>query len=291
MQTRIGERVQRIEDPLLLRGEGRYTDDLNEPGQAYAYIVRSPYAHGLIKGIDFEKAKAMPGVLAVYTAADLAAYGAHKCALDFKQRNGSPMHKPIRKSLASDKVRFVGDPVACVVAETYVEAKDAAEAVELDIESLDAVTLPSEAAKPGAPQIYDDVPNNVCLDFLWGDPEKVAPAFAAAAHVIKLSLRNTRVVVAAMEPRAGLCSYDAAAGKWTLTVPGQGVWGQKGQLVEILGVTPDKVRIRTYNVGGSFGMKAPIYPEYVCLAHAARALGRPVKWTDERSGSDRKSVV
>ncbi len=285
MQTRIGERVERLEDPVLLRGEGRYTDDLNEPGQAYAYIVRSTHAHGLLKGINSEAAKQMPGVLAIYTAADLEPYGPHKCALDFKQRDGTPMKKPIRKALTSGKVRFVGDPVACVVAETYLQAKDAAEAVELDIEPLDAVTLPSAAAKPGAPQLYDDVPGNVCLDFLWGEPDKVASAFASATHVTRLSMRNTRVVVAAMEPRAGLCLYDKASGKWTLTVPGQGVWGQKGQLVDILGVTPDKVRILTYNVGGSFGMKAPIYPEYVCLAHAARALGRPVKWTDERSGA------
>jgi carbon-monoxide dehydrogenase large subunit len=285
MRPGIGERVQRIEDPLLLRGEGRYTDDLNEPGQAYAYIVRSPHAHGILKRISLEKAKSMSGVLAVYTAADLAAYGPHKCNLDFKQRDGSAMRKPIRKSLAQDKVRFVGDPVACVVAETYVQAKDAAEAVELDIEPLPAVTLPSEAAKPGAPQLYDDVPNNVCLDFLWGEPEKVAEAFASAFHRTKLSLRNTRVVVAAMEPRAGICSFDKSTQKWTLTVPGQGVWGQKTQLVDMLGVTPDKVRIRTHHVGGSFGMKGSIYPEYICLVHAARALGRPVKWTDERSGS------
>jgi len=281
----IGEPVRRTEDPTLLRGEGRYTDDLNEPGQAYAYIVRSPHAHGLLKGVSVETARGMPGVLAVYTAPDLAAYGPHKCALDFKQRDGTPMKKPIRKSLTQDKVRFVGDPVACVVAETYNQAKDAAEAVELDIEPLPAVATASEAAKPGAPRLYDDVPSNVALDFLWGEPEKVAPAFAGAAHVTKLSLRNTRVVVAAMEPRAGICSFDKLNNKWTLTVPGQGVWGQKGQLVDILGVTPDKVRIRSYHVGGSFGMKAPIYPEYVCLAHAARALGRPVKWTDERSGS------
>jgi carbon-monoxide dehydrogenase large subunit len=281
----IGEPVRRSEDPALLRGEGRYTDDLNEPGQAYAYIVRSPHAHGLLKNISVEKAKEMPGVLAIYTAADLVAYGPHKCALDFKQRDGSPMRKPIRKSLAQGKVRFVGDPVACVVAETYMQAKDAAEAVEVDIEPLPAVATASAAAKPGAPQLYDDVPGNVALDFLWGEPDKVAEAFAKAAHTTKLSLRNTRVVVAAMEPRAGICSYDKATGKYTLTVPGQGVWGQKGQLVDILGVTPDKVRIRTFHVGGSFGMKAPIYPEYVCLAHAARALGRPVKWTDERSGS------
>src|SRR5687768_5946590 len=281
----IGEPVRRTEDPTLLRGEGRYTDDLNEPGQAHAYIVRSTHAHGMLKAVNTEAARQMPGVLAIYTAADLEPYGPHKCALDFKQRNGTPMHKPIRKSLASDKVRFGGDPVACVVAQTYMQAKDAAEAVELDIEPLPAVTVPSEAAKPGAPQIYDDVPKNVCLDFVWGEPDKVAAAFKGAAHVTRLSLRNTRVVVAAMEPRAGICAYDKASGKFTLTAPSQGVWGQKGQLVDILGVTPDKVRIRTYNVGGSFGMKAPIYPEYVCLAHAARALGRPVKWTDERSGS------
>src|SRR5687767_3947607 len=281
----IGQPVRRTEDPTLLRGEGRYTDDLNQPGQAYAYIVRSPYAHGVIKGIDLEKAKAMPGVLAIYTAANLAAYGPLKCALDFKQRNGTPMHKPIRRALAADKVRFGGDPVACVVAETYMQAKDAAEAVEVDIEPLPAVTVASEAVKPGAPQLYDEVPDNVCLDFVWGEPEKVAAAIKGAAHVTKLTVRNTRVVVAAMEPRAGICSYDKASGKFTLTAPSEGVWGQKGQLVDILGVTPDKVRILTYNVGGSFGMKAPIYPEYVCLAHAARALGRPVKWTDERSGS------
>jgi carbon-monoxide dehydrogenase large subunit len=281
----IGKPVRRTEDPMLLRGEGRYTDDLNEPGQAYAYIVRSQYAHGLIRKIDSAAAKAMPGVLAVYTAKDLAAYGPHKCALDFKQRDGSPMKRPVRKSLAQDKVRFVGDPVACVVARTYVQAKDAAEAVEVDVEPLPAVTLASEAAKPGAPQLYDEVPRNVCLDFLFGEPEKVAAAFAQAAHVQKLSLRNTRVVVAAMEPRAGLCEYDAGSGRWTLTAPGQGVHAMKLQLADILGVAPDKVRMLTPNVGGSFGMKGSIYPEYVCLAHAARELGRPVKWTDERSGS------
>ena len=279
----IGEPVRRTEDPKLLRGEGRYTDDLNEPGQAYAWIVRSPHAHGVLKKIEIEGAKRMPGVLAIYTAADLAAYGPHKCMLDFKQRDGSAMKKPVRKSLASDKVRFVGDPVACVVADSAVHAKDAAEAVELDIEALPAVALASDAAKPGAPQLYDDVPGNVALDFLFGEPEKVARAFAAAAHVTKLSLRNTRVVVAAMEPRSALCKYEE--GRWTLTAQGQGVYALRNQLADILGVPQDKVRMVTPNVGGSFGMKASIYPEYVCLAHAARALGRPVKWTDERSGS------
>ncbi len=278
----VGQPVSRTEDPVLLRGEGRYTDDLNEPGQAYAWMVRSPHAHGILKNISI---KTMPGVLAIYTAKDLEAYGPHKCLLDFKNRDGSPMKRPIRRSLAHDRVRFVGDPVACGVAQTQLQAKDAAEAVELDIEPLPAVALASEAAKPGAPQLYDDVPGNVVVDFLFGEPEKVAEAFENAAHTTKLSLRNTRVVVAAMEPRAALCAYDRNSGRWTLTAPGQGVFGMKNQLADILGVPQDKVHMCTWHVGGSFGMKGSIYPEYVCLAHAARELGRPVKWTDERSGS------
>ena len=281
----VGQPVRRTEDPVLLRGEGRYADDVNEPGQAYAWMVRSAHAHGVLKNIDAKAALAMPGVLAVYTAADLKAYGGHKCLPPLVNRDGTPMKKPERKSLASGKVRYVGDPVACVVAETALQARDAAEAVELDIEPLPAVSTASESAKPGAPQLYDDVPGNVACDYHYGDAEKVEQAFANSFFVSKLNLRNTRVVVAAMEPRAGICAYDKASERFTLTVPGQGVFGQKGQLTEILGVKPEKVRIRSYQVGGSFGMKAAIYPEYVCLAHAARALGRPVKWTDERSGS------
>jgi len=213
MTFRIGDSVPRTEDPLLLSGKGRYTDDVNEPGQAYAWMVRSQHAHGVLKDVSIETAKHMPGVLAIYTAADLAAYGPHKCALDFKMRDGTPMKRPVRKSLASGKVRYVGDPVACVVARTSMQAKDAAEAVELDIDPLPAVALASEAAKPGAPQLYDDVPGNVQLDFLWGEPDKVAQAFAAAAHVTRLKLRNTRVVVAAMEPRSRFASTMAIASR------------------------------------------------------------------------------
>jgi aerobic carbon-monoxide dehydrogenase large subunit len=281
----IGQPVPRTEDPVLLRGEGRYTDDVNEPGQAYAYIVRSPHAHGILRTVNTAPAKAMPGVLAVYTAEDLAAYGSHKCVVPLVNRDGTPMKKPERRSLASGKVRFVGDPVAFVVAETYRQAKDAGEAIELDIEPLPAVSLASEAAREGAPQLYDDVPGNLACDFHFGDAAKVAAAFAGAAHVTRLSLRNTRVVVAAMEPRVAICAYDEASGRFTLTTPSQGVFAMKGQFAEILGVPVEKVRILTYNVGGSFGMKASIYPEHVPLAHAARSLGRPVKWTDERSGS------
>ena len=285
MRVEIGQAVQRTEDPALLRGEGRYTDDVNEPGQAYAVIVRSVHAHGILTKVDFEKAKRMPGVLAVYTGADLAAYGPHKCEVPLTNRDGTPMRRPERRSLQTERVRFVGDPVACVVADTALQAKDAAEAVEVDIEPLPAVTLASAAARPGAPQIHDDAPGNCAVDFHYGDTGKVAAAFAAAAHVTRLELRNTRVVVAAMEPRAAICACDPKTGRFTLTAPGQGVVRMKGQLAEILGVPLEKVRMRTWHVGGSFGMKGSIYPEYVCLAHAARALGRPVKWTDERSGS------
>jgi carbon-monoxide dehydrogenase large subunit len=281
----VGQPVPRTEDPVLLRGAGRYTDDLNEPGQAYACMVRSPHAHGILRGIDAGAARRMPGVLAVYTGEDLQGYGTHKCVPPLLNRDGTPMKKPARRSLPTDKVRFVGDPVACVVADSALRARDAAEAVELDIEPLPAVSRASEAAQPGAPQLYDDVPENVACDFHFGDSAKVTGAFERAAHVVKLALRNTRVVVAALEPRAGLCSYDAASGRWILTAPGQGVVGMRNQLAEILGVPPEKVRMLTHHVGGSFGMKGSIYPEYVCLAHAARALGRPVKWTDERSGS------
>jgi carbon-monoxide dehydrogenase large subunit len=278
----IGQPVRRTEDPVLVQGQGRYTDDLNLPDQAYAVFVRSRNAHGVIRGIDTNTAKGMPGVLAVYTGKDLAAYGTLKCVVPFKNRDGSEMKKPKRVSLHTDKVRFVGDPVAVVIAETLAQAKDAAEAVELDIEALPAVTRASEAVAQGAPQLYDDVPGNVALDYLYGDPAKVAEAFAQAAHVTKLTLINSRLVVNAMEPRAAIASYDKGSGRYTLNVGCQGAFGMKGQLTDILGVTPDKVHVLTGHVGGSFGMKAAVYPEYVPIIHAAKELGRPVKWTADR---------
>jgi carbon-monoxide dehydrogenase large subunit len=284
-QFGIGQPVPRTEDPTLVRGQGRYTDDIALPRQAYAAIVRSPHAHGILRAIDMQAARTMPGVLAVYTGADLTAYGALKCGLPVKNRDGSPLRYVPRPALTTDKVRFVGDPVACIVAETVQQAKDAAEAVALDIEPLPAVTRASEAVRADAPLLYDAVPGNIALDYHYGDAEKTAAAFAQAAHVTKLALRNTRLVVSAMEPRAAIGIYDAASGRWTLHSQSQGVFGMKTALMDVLGAPADKVRVLTGNVGGSFGMKAAVYPEYVCILHAARALGRPVKWTDERSGS------
>jgi carbon-monoxide dehydrogenase large subunit len=277
----IGQPVPRNEDPILLQGRGRYTDDLQLPGQLWCVIVRSPYAHGILRGIDVSTAREVPGVVGVFTAADMAEYGTLHCMMP------SPgLHDIQRPVLASGKVRFVGDPIAFVVAETRDAAKDGAEAVYPDIDALPAITEASAAAAAGAPQLYDDIPGNLVQDFHAGDAAKVAEAFASAAHVAKLNLRNNRIVVSAMEPRSAVGEHDAATGRYTLHVGSQGVFGMRNSIAkELLKVPNDKLRILTGNVGGSFGMKAGAYPEYICLLHAAKVLGRPVKWTDERTGS------
>jgi carbon-monoxide dehydrogenase large subunit len=279
----IGQPVTRAEDPTLLTGRGRYTDDIALPGQVWAVMVRSPYAHGVIRGIGTEAARGMPGVLGVWTGEDLSGYGPMICAMPLKNADGSALKSTRRLPLATGKVRYVGDPVAFVVAETKAQAKDAAEAVELDIDALDAVLEASAAAAPGAPLLYDEHPGNVVLDFAAGDSAKVAEAFAKAAHVTKLPLRNSRVIVSAMEPRSAIGNIED--GRYVLRVGSQGVFGMRAQLAQVLGVETKQVRVLTGNVGGSFGMKANVFAEYPCLLHAAKALGRPVKWTDERTGS------
>jgi carbon-monoxide dehydrogenase large subunit len=282
----VGQPVSRKEDPVLLRGEGRYTDDLSRPGQLYGVMVRSRIAHGVVRGVDADAARDMPGVRAVITAADLDAAGIRNMpAAAGKHRDGSATPRPAQRPLATDRVRYVGEPIAMVVADTSKQAKDAAEAIFVDIDQLPAVTTASAAAAPDAPILHDDAPGNVCLDFHYGDSEKVAAAFAAAAHVTTLSIRNNSIVVCAMEPRSAIGEYGAQSDRLTLRLGCQGVFGQRGLLSGIFGVPVEKLRVLTGNVGGSFGMKASAYPEYVCLLHAARTLGRPVKWTDERSES------
>src|ERR1700761_8958734 len=283
----VGQPVRRKEDDTLVRGKGRYTDDFSLPGQAYAWIVRSSHAHGIIRKADVSAAKAMPGVLGAWTGADLSDsnYGPFSCGLPLKNRDGTPLLQTNRSTLATDRVRFVGDAVAYVVAETLAQARDAAEAVEIDIEALPAVTSAEEATQPGAPQLYEHIPNNVALDYHFGDTAKVDAAFADAAHVTKLDIVNNRVAVVAMEPRAALASYDKAADRFTIQVPTQGVAGNRTMLAKNMKLPNEKVHLLTANVGGSFGMKNVNYPEYICILHAAKALGRPVKWTDERSTS------
>ena len=283
----IGQPVPRSEDPVLLRGRGYYSDDFNRPDQVYAVVVRSPIAHGVIRKIDMAAARRMPGVLAVYTAADLTkgGIGPLPARQVMNNRDGTPMLQPMRHALATDKVRYVGEAVAAVIAETVAQAKDAAEAAELDIEALPGVTEPSAATAPGAPRLYDDVLDNVGLDFHFGDSAAVAEAFARAAHVTKLELRSNRIVVNPIEPRAALAEYDPARRHFTLHVGCQGVFGFRNYIAGVLGISRDQLRVVTDRVGGSFGMKQPNMSEYFCILHATRELQRPVKWTDERSGS------
>jgi carbon-monoxide dehydrogenase large subunit len=287
-QQAVGQSVSRMEDPRLLRGEGRYTDDINLPGQAHAYILRSAWAHGIIRSIDRDAALAMPGVLAIYTGADLqaAGYGTLPCNVALKSHDGSPLTAPENPALAVDRVRYRGHPVAAVIAETIAQAKDAAEAVMLEIEELPVVDTVEAAALAGAPQVWPDIPGNQCLDYLAGDPEAVEAAFAKAAHISRISFFNNRLVIAPMEPRAAVADYQVEDGKFTLHIGSQGTFAAKNSLAnKILKVPPEQVRVRTFDVGGSFGMKSSVYPEYVAILHGARELGRPIKWCDERSDS------
>jgi aerobic carbon-monoxide dehydrogenase large subunit len=286
-QFGVGHPVLRVEDPKLLKGEGRYTDDVNVAGQAHGFIVRSRYAHGTIRKVDVSAARKMPGVLGAYSAADLAAAGVNpiKCGMMVQGRDGKPWLTPPRPVLAAEKVRFSGEAVAMVVAETLAQAKDAAEAVVVEIDPLPAAPNVEAALAAGAPQVHDSVLGNVAVDYHWGDSAKVADAFAKAAHVTKLSLVSNRIVINPIEPRSAVGQYDAGSGKYTLTVCSQGVFGMKGGTAATLGTTPDKMHVLTHNVGGSFGMKSQVFPENVLVLFAAKALGRPVKWTDERSDS------
>src|SRR5690606_13573122 len=257
------------------------------PGQADAVMVRSTVAHGRILSIDAEEARAMPGVLGIWTGADIegAGFGPMPSGMDFKNRDGSPMPKPTQPPLTTDKVRFVGDPVAVVVAETRAQAQDAAEMVVVDIDPLPAVTSAREAVKDGAPLVHEGTPRNVIFDFHHGDTEKVEEAFAGAAHVVSMKILNPRVVVCPMEPRSAIGEYDRERDHWTLRLGCQGVFGMRALLTRPLRTKKENITVLTGNVGGSFGMKASVYPEYIAILHAARELGRPVKWTDTRSES------
>ena len=278
----IGQSVPRQEDPKLLQGQGRYTDDLALPNQLYAYVVRSAHAHAILTALDVSEARSAPGVHAVITGEDLTQYGDMTCAMPLKNADGSPLRTTYRPALARGKLRFVGDPVAVIVAETKAQAKDAGELVVMEVDTLDAVTEASAAGM--SPLLYDDIAENCVLDFAFGDAANVAGAFASAAHVQRLSMRNSRIVVAAMEPRSAI--GDFSEGRFTLHVGCQGVFGLRNQLADdVLKLPKDQVRVLTGHVGGSFGMKANVYPEYLPILHAAKLLGRPVKWTDERSGS------
>jgi carbon-monoxide dehydrogenase large subunit len=282
----VGQPMRRVEDQRFLTGQGRYNDDVNLPGQAYGALLRSPLAHAEISSIDTAAAQAAPGVLAVYTAADLSADGIGDipCLTPMPGKNGSRTIMPPHPVLARERVRHVGDPVAFVVAETAAQARDACELIEVDYAELPVVTELAAAVEPSAPQVWEQAPNNVCLDWEIGDRAATEAAFAKADHVTRLELVNNRVVVAPMEPRGAIGDYDGSADQLTLYTGTQGGMRMRPQLADkIFKVPGERVRIVTPDVGGSFGMKIFLYGEQVMVLYAARKLGRPVKWSGDRS--------
>ncbi len=279
--------VRRVEDTRLLRGNGRYTDDVTPSGALYGVVVRSPHAAARIVSINAEGARqASPHVFAVYTGADLEAdrIGPIPCLVPLSNQDGTARKDTPRPALAKDAVRFVGDAVAFVVAETIDAARDAAEALTIEYDILSSASNIQAATAPGAPLVWPEASGNVCFDWAMGDKGAVDALFRSAAHVTRLEVVNNRIVVSSMEARAALASYDAGNGRWTLETNTQGVWLLKGQLAEtVFKVKPEQFRVLTNDVGGGFGMKAFLYPEHVLVCYAARKLGRPVKWTSERS--------
>ncbi|HXR87619.1 MAG TPA: xanthine dehydrogenase family protein molybdopterin-binding subunit [Stellaceae bacterium] len=283
-QFGIGQAVRRTEDVRFITGKGRYTDDEADPRQAYAVFLRSPHAHARIESIAIDAAKRAPGVLAVYTGADIAAakLGTIQCVAPLKNRDGSNYFNPGRPLLAQGKVRHVGDPVALVIAESVNAAKDAAELIEVDYAPLAAVIDPAAAVAAGAPALWDEAPGNVALDWSLGDARPVEAAFAKAAKIVALDLAINRTVVAPLEPRAILAAFDPATERYTLNIGTQGAFGMRSTVAQHLGIKDAQLRVITRDVGGSFGMKTFDFPENTLLPWAAKRLGRPIKWTSER---------
>src|SRR6266851_5222271 len=281
----IGQSVSRLEDPRLVQGLGRYSDDVNLPRQVYAVVVRSPHGHARITGIDPAAALRAPGVLAVLTGADLAADGLGNLPTDAsrKRRDGAPAFTTPRPALIRDRVRHVGDPVALVVATSPEAAADAAELVAVDYAPLPAVTGAARATNGGAPAVWDEAPDNVAFVWEAGSRDAVARAFAGADHVTRLDFVVTRVAAAPLEPRAAVGEFDRRSERYTLHTGIQGPHGLRALLAErIFRVPHGQVRVVTGEVGGSFGMRSGIYPELVLVLWAAKRLGRPVKWTSSR---------
>ena len=280
MRSGIGDRPKRREDQRFLTGQGRYLDDLAFDGVTYAVVLRSPHAHAEIRAIDSAAAKTMPGVLALLTAADAQADGL-KPLLPYVDANtvtGEPFAFMPQPLLAEGKVRYVGEPVALIIAESRDQALDAAEQVAVDYVPLPAVTTGAAARAPSAPLLSLEVPGNLCFEWHAGDHDAVARAFARAAHVVSLSVDNHRVVTNPMEPRGVIGDYDPASGRYTAHVSAQSLHATRDHAARALGVEPKQLRFIAPDVGGGFGAKNFIYPEQVLIPWAARRVGRPVKW-------------
>jgi len=282
----IGQAVPRFEDPRLVRGGGRYVDDIVLPGMAFGHVLRSPHAHARIRAINADKARAAPGVLAVLTGTDWVASGWGDLPVPggMKRRDGSAMYRPRYPALVSDRVRWVGDYVAFVVAETYHQAVDAAELIEVDYEPLPSVVSTADAAAPGAPLVWDDCPGNVCFVHRDGDPAATDAAFAGAAHLVRGHFVVNRVTAVTMEPRGSIGDYNAADGRYTIYTTLQRAHPFRAELAHnVLKVPESRVRVVAPDIGGSFGMKSAVYNEVALVLLGAKLTGRPVKWTSTRS--------
>ena len=292
--TGIGKSVRRREDPRLLSGRGRYSDDLNLPDQAYAFMLRSPHAHARLMRIDTEAARLAPGLLTILTGAEMqaaqlnpiphAVWSSHPAEIDLPNSDGSDAFTPPHFIMATDEVRHVGEIVAVVVATSLAAAKDAAERIHVEYQPLPALTRAVEAVAPNAPNVRNDG-SNVCVDSLVGDAAATAAAFARAAHIATLTTWIPRVTGVPMEPRAALGEYDPATQRYTLHAGAGGAVRPKRDLVAVLGVPDANVRMVMHDVGGNFGTRGAFNPEFALVAWASRRIGRPVKWTCERSES------
>jgi len=282
----IGAPVRRKEDFRFITGQGRYVDDINRPGQAHAYFLRSPHAHAKIKSIDLSAANAAPGVVAIFTGDDIAAdkVGGLICGWAIFNKDGSPMRAGAHPALANGKVRYVGDHVAVVIADTLAQARDASELINVDYEVLPAVSSMAAARKAGAPTIHDEAPDNQFYDWELGDKAGTEAAFAKAKHVTKLDIVNNRLIPNAMEPRAAVGEYDQGTDGLTLYTTSQNPHVARLVLSAFIGLAPEhKFRVIAPDVGGGFGSKIFIYAEETVCVWAARKVNRPVKWTADRT--------
>jgi carbon-monoxide dehydrogenase large subunit len=279
-----GRSRRRLEDERFLTGRGRFVDDIAVPGQLFGHVLRSPVAHARILGIDVSAAREAPGVRAVYTAADLEADAIGPLPCKVQVATIAPLVVPPRHALARDRVRHVGDPVAFVVAETAEAARDAAELVTVEYDDLPAVVDGAEALEPGAPNLWEEAPGNLAFRFQKGDRDAVEAALASAASVVELDLVNNRIVVAPLEPRAAIGSYEAAGDSFELILTGQAVHDMRRELAQdVFRIPEERIHLVAPDVGGGFGMKNVLHPEWVLVLFAARKLGQPVRWASERT--------
>jgi len=286
--TGIGVSVKRVEDRRFLTGRGNYTDDINQPRQLYAWILRSPHAHARIKSVDIKRAKEAPGIIAIFTGADMAAdeVGSIPCGWQIHNKDGSPMSEPAHPPMAFEKVRHVGDQVAIVIAETKTQARDGSELISVDYEILKASIMMNDSLSKSSAPVHDDVPNNICFDWEIGDKDSTDAAFTEAEHIVSIDVVNNRLIPNAMEPRAAIAEYNSATGKYTLNTTTQNPHVIRLLMgAFVLQIPEHKLRIISHDVGGGFGSKIFHYAEEAILTWASAKVSQPIKWTAERSES------